>query len=159
MKAYNYECLKCGFDGETKESKEEKKERIGFNASQYKKYDRIVKTSDTVVPCPQCDGMIPDNAGTLIFTPMRIVGGPLGGEDILPALPGQLSKKVPFVTYSSQTLGRNIKNEEEMKKGFIEMWRAKVASADVNNEEQINDNAETSKKRGRPKKLVESASA
>jgi len=124
MKAYNYECPKCGFDGQTKEEKEELRSQPGHNDSNFSKYDRIVRSSDQTVPCPHCDGMLPDETGTLRHNPMRIVGGPLGGEDILPGL---WNKPTNFVPYNSQTLGRKIKNEAEIKEAFVEMWAVKVA--------------------------------
>ena len=136
MKAYNFECPKCRFDGLTTE---QKREMIGRNENKagFAKYDRIVKANSDGqvadnVQCPHCDGMIPDASGTPGYNPMAIVGGQLGGENIFPNNAGLTSN---FVEFRSTTLGRIIHDEAEMKDAYLEMWAKKVAKAEKPSEE------------------------
>lgn len=115
MKAYNVECLGCGFRG-----------------------DRIKKGNE-VLKCSNCN------------QPLTTIGGPIGGEGILPLALGQPDR---FIAYESQTLGRKINTAIEMQQAFEDMYGIKaivdpVSSAKIPKEE---DKPTEPRKRGRPRK-------
>lgn len=99
---------------------------------------------------------------------MERVGGPIGGEDILPEPPDP-SIKVGFVKFHSKTLNREIKNKVEMKAAFEEMYSVKIPEpvevkplmSKFENVEAVEEETPvaTSPRRGRPKKVVEEAAA
>jgi len=150
MKAYNYECPKCKFDGETIESKREKKEKVGFRESDFDKYDRIVKTAEDTIECPKCDGLITVD-GKEKYHPMRPVGGPLGGWDILPIMH---DREVEFVSYNSKTLSKKIHDLDQMKAAYVEQNKQvfkRVASVESVVPEVHPEASKVIRRPGRPK--------